>query len=268
MPDLIDIREEDGIGFVKLNRPEKRNALNNQLVAELHAVFADLPKAMRCVVLHGEGAHFCAGLDLIERVQERTSDPEAAGPVATIRHSRGWARCFELIEFCEVPVISVLKGGVIGGGLELAAATHLRVAEASAFYQLPEGQRGIFVGGGASVRVPAIIGKARTIDMMLTGRKLSAAEGAELALSQYLVEEGAGLETARELAGQIVTNSPVANFAIINGMNHIPAMAPGQGLFTESLMATVTAAAVESNMNERILGFFEGRRAQKEEQAG
>ena len=267
MPDLLEISQEDRIGFVKLNRPEKRNALNNRLVAELHAFFSDLPRDLRCIVLHGEGPHFCAGLDLIERVEERNTDPEAAGPVATIRHSRGWARCFELIEFCEVPVISVLRGGVIGGGLELAAATHIRVAEASAFYQLPEGQRGIFLGGGGSVRVPAIIGKARTIDMMLTGRKLGAAEGAELALSQYLVEDGAGLDKARALASHIVTNSPVANFAIINGMSHIAAMAPGQGLFAESLMATVTAAAAESNMNERILGFFEGRRAQKAGQA-
>ena len=88
-----------------------------------------------------------------------------------------WHRAFERIERGRVPVVAVLKGAVVGGGLELAAAAHIRVAEPSAFYALPEGQRGLFVGGGASVRVPRLIGAHRMADMMLTGRVLDADEG-------------------------------------------------------------------------------------------
>ena len=254
---LVHIERIDALGIVKLNRPAKRNAINDQLIAELGAYFGQIPAGVRCVVLHGEGEHFCAGLDLIERMAARAKTTEQADSLAGIRHSRGWHRVFDLIEFCEVPVISVLKGGVIGGGLELAAATHVRVSEPSTFYQLPEGQRGIFVGGGASVRVPQIIGKTRMMEMMLTGRKYSAEDGERLALAHYLVGEGEGLARAMELAQQIASNSPVSNFAITNGVSHISAMAPQQGLFAESLIATLSASAVESNSAERIRRFFD-----------
>ena len=88
---------------------------------------------------------------------------------------------------------SVLRGAVIGGGLELAMATHIRVAEPSAYYALPEGSRGIFVGGGGSVRLPRLIGVQRMADMMLTGRVIDAEAGHDLGISQYLVDEGDGL---------------------------------------------------------------------------
>ncbi len=88
------------------------------------------------------------------------------------------------------PVIAALKGAVIGGGLELACAAHIRVAEPSAYFALPEGQRGIFVGGGGSVRLPRLIGVARMTDMMLTGRVYSATEGASYGFSQYLDRGG------------------------------------------------------------------------------
>ena len=93
---------------------------------------------------------------------------------AAVNHSRAWQRCFEKIEFGPAPVVAVLKGAVIGGGLELAAAAHIRVSEPTAYYALPEGQRGIFVGGGGSVRLPRLIGVARMADMMLTGRVYAA----------------------------------------------------------------------------------------------
>ena len=87
-----------------------------------------------------------------------------------------WHRAFDHLQFGRVPVVAVLHGAVVGGGLELACAAHVRVAETSTFYALPEGQRGIFVGGGASVRVPRLIGAHRMADMMLTGRVYSAEE--------------------------------------------------------------------------------------------
>src|SRR5690606_3950877 len=107
-----------------------------------------------------------------------------------VRNSRKWHNVFEKIEHGEVPVISVLKGGVIGGGLELAASTHIRVAQDDTFVQLPEGQHGILVGGGGSVRIPRIIGAGRVVEMMLTARKLDALEGRQLGLAHYLANAG------------------------------------------------------------------------------
>ena len=124
----------------------------------------------------------------------------------------------------------MLKGAVIGGGLELASATHLRVAEPSTFYALPEGQHGLFVGGGGSVRVPRLIGAHRMADMMLTGPRVDAEEGQALGLSHYLVGPGEGLAKALELAAKIATNSPVTNFAVLQALPRIAAGEPCRGL--------------------------------------
>ena len=113
------------------------------------------------MVIHGIGDHFSSGLDLSELTEHDATEG--------LRHSQMWHRVFDRIQYSRVPVIAALKGAVIGGGLELACAAHIRVAEPSAYFALPEGQRGIFVGGGGSVRLPRLIGVARMTDMMLTG---------------------------------------------------------------------------------------------------
>ena len=138
-----------------------------------------------------------------------------------------------------MPVISVLHGAVVGGGLELATATHIRVAETTAFYGLPEGQRGLFVGGGGSARIPRLIGVARMTDMMMTGRVLDAQEGQQLGISQYLVEPGNGLEKALELARKVAANAPLSNFAVMHALPRIADASQSDGLFVESLMAAI-----------------------------
>src|SRR6202020_3651428 len=97
------------------------------------------------------------------------------------------------------PVVTAMQGALIGGALEVATATHVRVADATAFYQLPEGRRGFYVGGGASVRVAKIIGSGRMVEMMLTGRRLDAEAGERLGLSHSLVEPGKALDKGMEL---------------------------------------------------------------------
>jgi enoyl-CoA hydratase/carnithine racemase len=150
-----------------------------------------------------------------------------------------WHQAFERIEFGRIPVIAVLKGAVIGGGLELAAAAHIRIAEETTYYGLPEGQRGIFVGGGGAVRIPRLIGVARMMDMMLTGRTYDAAEGAAAGLSQYLVPAGAGMAKAIELAEVIVDNAPLTNFAVMHALPRIAETDRQSGLVFESLMAAI-----------------------------
>ena len=192
---MLRIETAGPIVHLRLNRPAKRNAINDELVAQIHTAFINLPGDARVAVISGEGEHFCAGLDLSE-VSERSV---AEGIV----HSRAWHAAFDAVQFGPVPVIAVVHGAVVGGGLELASAAHLRVAEASAFYGLPEGQRGIFVGGGGSARIPRLLGVSRMTDMMLTGRVLDAQEGQVLAISNYLVADGQGPAKAFELAHKI-----------------------------------------------------------------
>lgn len=249
----LNIDQRDAVTVLTLQREPKRNAINDALLHELDSFFGAVPEGTRAVVLQGAGEHFCAGLDLAERLaRPRRSAFEG------VRHSRMWHQVFERIQFGDVPVVCVLKGGVIGGGLELAAATHVRVAETSSFFQLPEGQRGIFVGGGGSVRVPRIIGVGRMVEMMLTGRRYSAEEGLQLGLAHYLVEPGAGLERALALAQQIAGNAPLSNFAVIQGIARINDMSISDGLFTEAMVGALTRAGGDAD--QRIQSFFDGRK--------
>jgi enoyl-CoA hydratase/carnithine racemase len=247
--DLLRIETEGPVCHVRLNRPSKRNAMSDTLVAQLHTTFVNLPADTHVVVLSGEGDHFCAGLDLSE-----LGDRSVAGGIA---HSRSWHAAFEQIQFGRVPVIAVLHGAVVGGGLELASSAHIRVAEHSAFYGLPEGQRGLFVGGGGSARIPRLIGVARMADMMLTGRVLDAHEGQDAGLSTYLVEPGQGVARAMELARKVAANAELSNFAVMHALPRIADMAQSEGLFVESLMAAI--AQGDDAAKDRMRAFLEGR---------
>ena len=247
--DLLKIEHAGAVTHVRLNRPAKRNAISDGLVAQLQTAFINLPEATRAVVLSGEGDHFCAGLDLSELGDRSVAEG--------IVHSRSWHAAFTQIQFGRVPVIAVLHGAVVGGGLELASSAHIRVAEASTFYGLPEGQRGLFVGGGGSARIPRLIGVARMADMMLTGRVYDAAEGARVGLSQYLVEDGQGLEKALELAAKVAANAPLSNFAVMHALPRIAEMGQDEGLFTESLMAAV--AQGDDAAKNRMRAFLDGK---------
>jgi (methylthio)acryloyl-CoA hydratase len=248
----LSILTVDGaVAHLRLNRPAKRNALNDALIAELQATFVALPEGVRAVVLSGQGDHFSAGLDLSELSERSVAEG--------IVHSRAWHAAFEQIQFGRVPVIAVLRGAVVGGGLELAAATHVRVAEPTAFFALPEGQRGLFVGGGGSARIPRLIGVPRMADMMLTGRVIDATEAERIGLAQYLVGEGEGLDKALALAAKIAANAPLSNFAVVHALPRIADQSQADGLFTESLMAAI--AQGDGAAKQRMRDFVEGRGA-------
>jgi enoyl-CoA hydratase/carnithine racemase len=236
---------------LRLNRPAKRNSISDELLAQVHTVFVNLPASFKVVVLSGAGDHFCAGLDLSE-VSERTV---AEG----MTHSRAWHACFDAIQFGPVPVIAVLHGAVVGGGLELASSAHLRVAQDSAFYGLPEGTRGIFVGGGGSVRISRLIGVSRMTDMMLTGRVFDADEGQAFAISNYRVADGQGLAKALQLALKIAGNAPLSNYAITQALPRIADLSASDGLFMESLISSI--AQGDEAAKERVRAFLEKRAA-------
>ncbi len=249
MPKVLKVEIKENILIVALNRPDKRNAINDETILSIEKVFSNIPEGIQCAIIYGEGNHFSAGLDLSE-LKERTT-------VQGVLHSRMWHRALEKVQFGTVPVVAVLHGACVGGGLELAAACHIRVAENSTFYALPEGQRGIFVGGGASVRLPKLIGMARMTDMMLTGRVLTSTEGVTFGLSQYIVENGDGLEKAIELAKKISSNAGMTNYALMHVLPRIVDAGHDGGLMMESLMAAIAQDAPEAK--SRLNDFLEGR---------
>jgi len=252
LPSSLSAELHDDIAVLRLSRPEKRNAIDLTMIHGIDRFFGELPANIRAVVIGGDGNHFCAGADL-SSINETDSSSGLLG-------SRAWHRAFDRIEHSDVPVVAVLHGAVIGGGLELAASAHIRVAERGTFYALPEGSRGIFVGGGASVRVPRLIGVPRMVDMMLTGRTYGAEEGMGLGLSQYLVEPGEGLARALELARRMIANTPLTNFAVIQALPRVARADPETGLLLESLMFSVAAADEEAKVRLRA---FLDKRAQK-----
>jgi enoyl-CoA hydratase/carnithine racemase len=247
LPPSLRLELLDDVAVLRLARPEKRNALDDATVLGLETFFGAPPRGIKAVVLDAVGEHFSAGLDLSELTERDAFEG--------LEHSMMWHRAFERIERGRVPVVAVLRGAVVGGGLELAAAAHIRVAEPSAFYALPEGQRGLFVGGGASVRVPRLIGVHRMADMMLTGRVLDADEGHAAGLSHYRADEG--FEHALGLARKIAANSPITNFAVLQALPRIAEANPAEGYFMESLMAAVAGGSAEAK--ERMRAFLDKR---------
>ncbi len=247
----IHFEMKGAVAMVRLSRPAKRNALNDGLVEALRDVFQNLPEEAKSAVVYGEGDHFCAGLDLSE-LKERDAGQG-------LHHSRSWHVALEAVQLGRVPVIAALHGAVVGGGLELASACHIRVADDSTFYALPEGTRGIFVGGGGSVRIPKLIGVARMTDMMLTGRVYNAVDGERIGLAQYHVPTGTALEKALELAQRIATNAALTNYALMHALPRIAEQPADHGYLTEALISSIAQSAPEAKA--RVRAFLEGKAA-------
>ncbi|WP_265501762.1 crotonase/enoyl-CoA hydratase family protein, partial [Paracoccus beibuensis] len=228
---LLEV-DADGIAHVALNRPAKRNALDAATIEELIDIFSTLPRAgVRAAILSANGDHFSAGLDLVEHHRENRSAADF------MQVCLRWHEAFNKMEYGGVPVIAALKGAVVGGGLELASAAHIRVAGPDTYFGLPEGQRGLFTGGGATIRVADLIGKARMIDMMLSGRLYRGEEAVRVGLCQYLVDDP--LSKAREIARAAAQNPPLSNFAICSAISHMQNMSALDAAYAEAVVAGV-----------------------------
>jgi len=239
------------VAVIGLDRPDKRNAISDRVVEALAEAVERAADEARAAVLHGAGRHFCAGLDLGEHVEKPLFD--------AVKGSRRWHRAFDQIERGTIPFVAALQGAVVGGGFELAAAAHVRVAEAGAFFALPEGTRGIFVGGGGSVRIARLIGAARMADMMLTGRVLGAAEMERWGGVSYVTPEGGAFDKAFALAEAAAGNAPLSTYAILNALPRIRDMSSEDGLFLESIMSALTSSTPEAEA--RLRAFLEKRAA-------
>jgi (methylthio)acryloyl-CoA hydratase len=253
-PQLVSYEIRGRVAMLGLNRTRKRNAISETLLEELAELAATANAEAKAVVLWGAGEHFSAGLDLAEH--------RGRDLIEGIANSRRWHEVFAMIESAPVPWVAAMQGGVIGGGMELAAATHLRVADENTYFALPEGQRGIFVGGGGSVRIARLIGAARMTDMMLTGRVATAAEAERWNFVHYLARPGEAIAKAVELAEKTAENASFSNYAIINALPRIQDMSRADGLFVESMIAAVASATPEAG--ERLRDFVENRAAKVE----
>ena len=257
MPRIADLKLDNillevddlGIATVTLNRPTKRNALNEATIDELIAIFTALPRdGVRACVLRGAGDHFSAGLDLVEH---HAADRSPADFMHVCLH---WHEAFNKMEYGGVPIIAALQGAVVGGGLELASAAHIRVIDQSTYFGLPEGQRGLFTGGGATIRVADLIGKSRMIDMMLTGRLYRGEEAVTVGLANYMAEDSLG--RAYEIARRCAENLPLTNFAICAAISHMQNMSPLDASYAESVVAGVVNT--QPAARERLAAFRDG----------
>jgi len=243
---------QDSVAWLGLNRPDKSNAINKGLLLELELGVRRAQEEAHVLVIFGHGPCFSAGLDLTEY---RTRSAEEV-----YNCSRAWHTAFSLLRHGRIPAIAALHGATIGGGLELAAACHIRIADDTAFFALPEGARGIYVGGGASVHVARLLGTSRMADMMLTGRVLDAAAAEWTGLVQYVVPRGEAMSKTAELAAKVSAIAPLTILGVLHALPRIQDMSEADGLFVESLMIAFAHTGPEAAAR---LSEFAAKRAPK-----
>lgn len=213
---VITWERKEGISVITLNRPEVHNALNLPLLTELNRIAGELvhSKSTRVVVITGAGeGSFCAGADLKER---RTfTEDQVRRFVYLIRET------FHAIATLPIPVIAAVNGAALGGGMELALAADLRVADERASFGLTETALGIIPGAGGTQRLPRLVGLAQAKEMIFTARKISAQEAERIGLVNRVVPAGRVVEEALSIAAMINQNAPLAlaqaKFAIDHG---------------------------------------------------
>ena len=203
MPELVETEvDEHGVGLLRLNRPEARNALSLEMREQIAAALAsfDADPAVHCAVVAGSEKVFAAGAD-IRAMAERPLDaqPDPAGP-------EFWRQ----VAATETPLIAAVAGFALGGGCELAMACDLIVADEKARFGQPEITLGIIPGGGGTQRLTRAIGKQRAMEYVLTGRLFDARTAAEWGLVNLVAEEGRWLTEAIELARTIAARAPLA----------------------------------------------------------
>ncbi|MBK9796220.1 MAG: enoyl-CoA hydratase/isomerase family protein [Holophagaceae bacterium] len=245
----------DRIAWVTLNRPDKLNALNHEVLHELERVFADLEQDVEVgvVVVTGAGEKaFVAGADIGE-----LKDLDTAG--ARVLALRGQA-VFQRIESMPKPVIAAVNGFALGGGCELALACHIRIASENARFGLPEVSLGIIPGYGGTQRLPRLVGKGVALDLILSGEMTPAADALRMGLVSRVVPQAELRATAEKLARTLLSRGPLALRSALTAVNEGLEMPQEQGLLFEAALFGLLAATTD--MQEGMGAFLEKRQAQ------
>ncbi|MCM5662341.1 enoyl-CoA hydratase/isomerase family protein [Galbibacter mesophilus] len=206
---------EDKIGLITINRPNKLNALNKATIEELHHAFIamDENEDVRAIIITGAGEKaFVAGADIAEFSNFSVYEGSQLA-------AKGQELLFNLIESLETPVIAAINGFALGGGLELAMACHIRVANDHARMGLPETSLGLIPGYGGTQRLPQLVGKGRAMEMILTAGMIGTEQALMSGLINHMVAQEQLIPFCKKMAGKMINNSPVAISAAINAIN-------------------------------------------------
>lgn len=211
----ILVQQDSGIGTITINRPNKLNALNKATIQELHEAFDLLDKdaATKVIIITGSGDKaFVAGADISEFADFTV---EQGAELAR----NGQATLFDFVENLGTPVIAAVNGFALGGGLELAMASHFRLASDNAKMGLPEVSLGVIPGYGGTQRLPQLVGKGRAMEMVLTAGMVSAEDALSYGLVNHVTPQEELLSLAQKIAGKIMRNSSVAIAHAIKAIN-------------------------------------------------
>ena len=229
----LQLRIQDQVAWIQIDRPTKLNALNKAVLEELHQVFSELrlDTSVGVIVLTGSGEKaFVAGADIAEFSEFGPAEGRALA-------QKGQDDVFTFIEQMNKPVIAAINGFALGGGLELAMSCHLRIASSNAKMGLPETSLGVIPGYGGTQRLAQIIGKGRALELILTCQMLPANQALSFGLVTQVVPQEELLPAAAALAQKILKNSPFAigqaiqavNAAYEEGLNGFEAEVTGFG---------------------------------------
>lgn len=249
---LLDVR--DGIAFLTVNRPDKLNALNDAVIADLDRAVSQIEgdDAVKGVILTGAGPKaFVAGAD----IGELSTQNQVSGKA---RAKRG-QRVFRRLEQCGKPVIAAVNGFALGGGCELAMACHLRVASESAKFGQPEVKLGIGPGYGGTVRLPRLVGKGRALDLLMTARMVGAEEALQMGLVNRVVPADQLMAESEQLLRGILANGPLAVALCIEAVDAGFEMSLDEALLLEANHFGLLAST--DDMREGMSAFLEKRPA-------
>jgi len=211
----IVAEHEDQLGFITIDRPKKLNALNKATIKELHDAFVTLDedKDIRVIIITGSGEKaFVAGADISEFADFDAKQGKALA-------AKGQKELFDLVAELSTPVIAAVNGFALGGGLELAMASHIRVASSNAKMGLPEVSLGLIPGYGGTQRLPQLVGKGRALEMITTGGMITADQALSYGLVNHVVSQEELLSFCEDLGNKIARNSPMAIGAAIKAVN-------------------------------------------------
>jgi enoyl-CoA hydratase len=252
---LVLLEKTERIAWVTLNRPDKLNALNNELLKELDQIFAGLEEdpEVGAVVLTGAGEKaFVAGADISE-----LKDLDSA--TARVQGLKG-QEVFNRIERMPKPVIAAVNGFALGGGCELALSCHIRIASDNARFGLPEVSLGIIPGYGGTQRLPRLVGKSVALDMILTGDMVGAADALRAGLVSRVVPQADLKAAAEKMARTILSRGPLALRSALTAVHEGIEMPLAKGLEFEAALFGMLANSAD--MKEGMGAFLEKRPAQ------
>jgi len=254
MSEAIKVERRNAIAVVTINRADKLNALNADIVATLGERMREVAQdsAVRGVILTGAGEKaFVAGADIGELAQ--------MSPLSGIQVSRAGQDVFRFIETMRKPVVAAINGFALGGGLELAIACHIRIASESAKLGLPEVKLGIIPGYGGTVRLPRLVGRGRALELILTGEMIDAQEAYRIGLVNRVVPQAELIATAEALLTKVAANGPVAVALAIEAVDHGYNTTTEDSLRLESNLFGLLASTTD--MKEGMTAFLEKRKA-------